>query len=65
MKNTFGNVNSPMNIATFEIKIKLQETFSCIFTNDTWVYQQWYRFQFYDAFIQIIPDDYYVYNEVK
>ena len=34
MKNTFGNVNSPMNIATFEIKIKLQETFSCIFTNE-------------------------------
>ena len=37
--------------------------FSCIFTNDTWVYQQWYRFQFYDAFIQIIPDDYYVYKK--
>lgn len=34
MKNTFGNINSPMNIATFEIKIKLQETFSCIFTNE-------------------------------
>ena len=29
----------------------------------TWVYQQWYRFQFYDAFIQIIPDDYYVYKK--
>ena len=37
--------------------------FSCIFTNHTWVYQQWYRFQFYDAFIQIIPDDYYVYKK--
>ena len=36
---------------------------SCIFTNNTSVYQQWYRFDFYDAFIQIIPDDYYIYKK--
>ena len=34
MKNTFGNINSPMNIGTYEIKIKLIETFSCVFTNE-------------------------------
>ena len=37
--------------------------FSCIFTNHISIYQQWYRFQFYDAFIQNIPDDYYVYKK--
>ena len=37
--------------------------FSCIFTNHTTVYQQWYRFQLFDAFIQIIPDDYYIYKK--
>ena len=36
---------------------------SCIFTNNTSVYQQWYRFNFYDAFVQIIPDDYYIYKK--
>lgn len=34
MKNTFGNIESPMNIATYEIKIKLVETLSCILTNE-------------------------------
>ena len=37
--------------------------YSCIFTNHTSLYQQWYRFQFFDAFIQIIPDDYYIYKK--
>ena len=36
--------------------------YSCIFTNDTYIYQQWYRFKYFDAFIQIIPDDYYIYK---
>ena len=34
MKNVFGNINSPMNIGTFEIKLNLVETNSCIFTNE-------------------------------
>lgn len=34
MKNVFGNVNSPLNIATYEIKIKIQETLSCMLTNE-------------------------------
>lgn len=34
MKNVFGNINSPLNIGTYEIKIKLQETFSCMLTNE-------------------------------
>ena len=37
--------------------------FSCIFTNHTYIYQQWYRFKYFDAFIQIIPDDYYIYKK--
>ena len=38
---------------------------SCIFTNHTSLYQQWYRFDYYDAFVQIIPDDYYIYKRLK
>ena len=38
---------------------------SCIFTNHTILYQQWYRFDYYDAFVQIIPDDYYIYKRLK
>lgn len=34
MKNTFGNINSPMNIATYSIKFKIVETFSCMLTNE-------------------------------
>ena len=30
--------------------------FSCIFTNHTTLYQQWYRFGYFDAFVQIIPE---------
>lgn len=33
LKNTFGNINSPLNISTYEMKIKLVETYSCIFAN--------------------------------
>ena len=39
--------------------------FSCIFTNHTTVYQQWYRFDLFDAFVQIIPDDYYIYKRLN
>ena len=39
--------------------------FSCIFTNHTILYQQWYRFDYFDAFVQIIPDDYYIYKKIK
>lgn len=38
---------------------------SCIFTNHTTLYQQWYRFDFFDSFVQIIPDDYYIYKRLK
>ena len=39
--------------------------FSCIFTNHTTVYQQWYRFDLFDAFVQIIPDDYFIYKRLN
>ena len=39
--------------------------FSCIFTNHTSVYQQWYRFDLFDSFVQIIPDDYYIYKRLN
>ena len=38
---------------------------SCIFTNHTTLYQQWYRFDYFDSFVQIIPDDYYIYKRLK
>ena len=38
---------------------------SCIFTNHTLIYQQWYRFDLFDAFVQIIPDDYYIYKRLN
>ena len=38
---------------------------SCIFTNHTTLYQQWYRFDLFDSFVQIIPDDYYIYKRLK
>ena len=35
---------------------------SCVFTNNPLIYRSWYRFKFFDSFIHIIPDDYYVYK---
>ena len=37
--------------------------YSCIFTNHTYIYNQWYRFNLYDSFVQIIADDYYFYDK--
>ena len=36
---------------------------SCIFTNHTFIYSQWYRFELFDSFVQIIADDYWIYNK--
>ena len=36
---------------------------SCIFTNNTLIYRQWKRFGLYDSFVQIIADDYWIYNK--
>lgn len=38
---------------------------SCIFTNHTIIYREWRHFSQYDSFIQIIPDDYWIYKKFK
>ena len=38
--------------------------YSCIFTNHTYIYNHWHRFKLYDSFVQIIADDYYVYDKL-
>ena len=37
---------------------------SCVFTNEPNIYNSWYLFSEFDAFIHIIPDDYWVYDEL-
>ena len=37
--------------------------YSCIFTNHTFIYNQWHRFDLFDSFVQIIADDYYIYDK--
>ena len=39
--------------------------FSFIFTNHTYVYNQWYRFEHFDSFVQIIADDYWIYKKLN
>ena len=39
--------------------------FSCIFTNHTYIYNQWYRFELFDSFVQIIADDYWIYKKLN
>ena len=34
LKNVFGNIQAPNNIGTFEIKMKIQETLSCMLSNE-------------------------------
>ena len=34
MENTYGNIRSPINVATYKISLKLTETFSCMLTNE-------------------------------
>ena len=34
MKNTFGNIGSDLNVATYAIKFKITETMSCLLTNE-------------------------------
>jgi len=36
---------------------------SCIFTNDTDAYPLWADFNYFDSFVHIIPDDYWVYKK--
>ena len=36
---------------------------SCIFTNDTYIYTHWNRFDFFDSYVQIIADDYWVHKK--
>lgn len=36
---------------------------SCIFTNDTDAYPMWSDFNYFDSFVHIIPDDYWVYKK--
>ena len=35
---------------------------SCVFTNDTDAYPVWGEFNYFDSFVHIIPDDYWVYK---
>ena len=36
---------------------------SCVFTNGPDIYRSWHRFNNFDSFIHIIPDDYWVYKD--
>jgi glycosyltransferase involved in cell wall biosynthesis len=36
---------------------------SCIFTNDTDAYPIWGEFNYFDSFVHIIPDDYWIYKK--
>jgi glycosyltransferase involved in cell wall biosynthesis len=36
---------------------------SCIFTNDTEAYPIWGEFNYFDSFVHIIPDDYWIYKK--
>ena len=37
--------------------------YSCIFTNHSFIYNQWYRYSLFDSFVQIIADDYWIYDK--
>jgi hypothetical protein len=38
---------------------------SCIFTNHVHIYKTWYQFDLFDAFVHIVPDDYWVYDKLN
>ena len=37
--------------------------YSCIFTNHSYIYRSWYRFNLFDSFVQITADDYWIHDK--
>ena len=46
------------------IKIEHGAYLSSVYTNITGVYREWHKNSLFDAFIQVVPDDYYVYKKL-